>query len=222
MTTELSKTTPRQSNHRIAILETIKSEMTAHIANAKLSNLDDVQDSISELFRYAHYLNEVRNETEPDEQTFMTDRYEDQENTGILVQKLAHGFINTPDGKQIFVPESILRQFGFRHGDIMEYRLKPESTSKNPQYEYARVESSKNPEHTKRRTFTQAVLENDAGKLVIMKNKHGLKLMNTIDRMKYIPSKADVETFKLKEKDIVDIAWYDNSFERTARIIWKY
>lgn len=223
-------------NSRKKILNTIKEEMIANIEALTLENINEIDESNKELLGYAYYLVEVDNLTEPLESEYIPKETNETEpiivddhdnlpkDSGIFERKLSHGFIETHNGEQIFVPESIIREKQFEHGDIIGYECIRETAQGKKLYEYNLIQKS-NTKHPDRIHFHEGIVQtrNIDNKLVIYDNAYGEHIMDLQDGVTiYEVTDKDLEQFELKPNDIVDIAWYKNNPDGTKRIIWKY
>ena len=139
--------------------------------------------------------------------------------------KLTGGFLikGTPS-ENIFVPESIIRELDIQEGDLVSAEIKEGSRNNNRNYYYRIVEKNDEPIDTKRIEFKYGVVEFDitSSRFVVSEdiNKESLRLEGG-EIMTYIITDREASQFSLVHGDIVDIAWYEGSFEK-AKVIWKH
>lgn len=221
--------TPRER-----ILDTIKEEMIENISNITLENLNEVDTLNNELFGYAYYLVEVHNYTEPTELVHHSDletktneveinTIESDKDSGIFERKLAHGFIQNNHGDNIFVPESIIRENDFSHGDVIAYECIHESSNGKRLYNYELIQKSKE-DHPDRMVFKEGIVRTQIDNKIVVtyndKNENISNIQNGI--LSYEVTQQDIDQFDINPYDKVDIAWYRNDPDKTMRIIWKY
>ena len=232
-------------NSRETIIQSIAQELTYHAGRLTVSNVPEIQQEVSQLMRFAHYLVEVPNHTEPTESTdyyerraemplepveeFRTPNTPDtQENVGWLDEKLANGYIQAGE-HSIFVPESIIRKHHFTHGDVISFVPTGQTASGATLYDYTLVkkEPSKRLENSKQ-VFTRGVIEkvpttnNIDPMYYVEADANGTTLSVDGNNKTYTLSEEDLNRFHVAEGDLVDIAWYNMNFSGTARVVWKY
>ena len=140
-------------------------------------------------------------------------------------RKLTGGFLikGTPS-ENVFVPESIIRELDIEDGDLVSAEIKEGSRNYNRNYYYRIVEKNNEPIDTKRIEFKYGVVEFDitSSRFVVSEdiNKESLRLEGG-EIMTYIITDREASQFSLIHGDIVDIAWYEGSFEK-AKVIWKH
>lgn len=140
-------------------------------------------------------------------------------------KKLTGGFLikGTPS-ENIFVPESIVRELDIEDGDLVSAEIKEGSRNNHRSYYYQIVEKNNEPIDTKRVEFKYGVVEFDvtSSRFVVSEdiNKESLRLEGG-EIMTYVVTDREASQFSLVHGDIVDIAWYEGSFEK-AKVIWKH
>ena len=140
-------------------------------------------------------------------------------------RKLTGGFLikGTPS-ENIFVPESIIRELDIQEGDLVSAEIKEGSRNNHRNYYYRIIEKNDKPIDTKRIEFKYGVVEFDvtSSRFVVSEdiNKESLRLEGG-EIMTYIITDREASQFSLVHGDIVDISWYEGSFEK-AKVIWKH
>lgn len=139
-------------------------------------------------------------------------------------RKLAGGFLLTDSVlHNIFVPEKVIREEGFEDGDCIGVELVGPETSTRPMYKYFMVEKNKYKMTSERRELNQAIVDYDVElkRFFVEKNvsKETIRIADTPVRL-YI-SEKDTSDFNLSKGDIVDVAWYQNNFNK-GKVVWKY
>lgn len=139
-------------------------------------------------------------------------------------RKLSGGFLikgNIQDN--IFVPESVIRTLDLKTGDIVSAELQNGSTKFNQRYDYKIVKRTEVPEETGINQFTFGIVkyESSIDSFYVEENIHKETLRYDEAPMRYIISRSEEENFNILSGDIVDISWYEGSFDK-AKINWKY
>lgn len=224
-------------NTREEILMTIKSEMSTFAMGMTLQTIDDAQSKIEELFRYAQYLILVPNYAEPSESGTLTNNQipqpvptEINSNIGMFKQYLVHGMITTPGEKDVFIPESLIRENRFKHGDDVKYRPIGTDNKNQTTHEFSLVEE--HPEkhnYNQRSVFVKGVVQKYGFDTQTNSNIYAIAydiLENPLvvdeEIKKHTLTQEELDRHNLKDGDIVDLAWYNYGFEETARVIWRY
>ena len=222
---------------REVILDTIKSEMTTIALGMTIQSIDDAQSKIEELFRHAQYLILVPNYSEPSETGPLTNNQIPQpipvdlnSNIGMFKQYLVHGMITSPGEKDVFIPESLIRENRFKHGDVVRYRQVGTDNKNQPTHEFSLVEEhpEKN-DYNERSVFEKGIVQkcgfdtqSNSNIYAIAFDILGEPLIVDGETKKHTLTQAELNSHNLKDGDIVDLAWYNYGFEETARVIWRY
>jgi hypothetical protein len=138
-----------------------------------------------------------------------------------LDRKIVGGYINTLNSPA-FLPESMLREKGFDHGDKLKV------SKKTPhgdlfRYEFELVEKAKQP-NKERSQYNLCVVEKD-NTMHFVEKTHGGSVDSYL-RFNEVPYKfiikdEDVKKFKLGPGDLIDIAFRTND-PTSMKVIWKY
>lgn len=151
-----------------------------------------------------------------------------EEGVGILRLNVPHGHIELPSGHHIFMPESIIRLIGAEDGDHIKFKVAPGKPRDNglPRYHYSINKSRTTVPETNRVVFEKAIVKtktkSDKPTLIITDDYAGNILEADGKYQLHHITENDINEFNLEDGDIVDLAWYDGSYEQSARVIWKY
>ncbi|MEW6726512.1 DUF2325 domain-containing protein [Desulforudis sp. 1088] len=134
------------------------------------------------------------------------------DHVGEFTRLVRGGVINEGKaGREIFVPESVVRAEGIEHGDIVGARDKGSNEKGTPQY-FFQVLERRGLGHASGRTGFVAVLEMRGGVW---------GAYNEDEEMFISVPDNDIQAFDLEEGDLVEIA-YEKGHPAKARVAWKY
>ncbi|RRJ54965.1 hypothetical protein EHV15_35950 [Paenibacillus oralis] len=138
----------------------------------------------------------------------------------IFERSLVNGFVNTVEYKPAFVPEKIIRERDFEHGDkIRVVNVRPVGDKIHYDFELAEKTNS-HPSH--RIQINLCIVEQDTGGLFVQRADSGqTKVVFDGAERKFYLKEHDITRLKLTGGDIVDIAFWSNDPE-TVRVVWKH
>lgn len=125
--------------------------------------------------------------------------------------------------ENIFVPESVIRTLGLESGDIVSAELQNGSTRYNQRFDYHVVERATQPKKDNIHRFAYGIVKYDASidSFYVEENIYKESLRIDEAPMRYIARSDEEESFNLTSGDIVDVSWYEGSFDK-AKINWRY
>lgn len=141
-----------------------------------------------------------------DEKTYIFERT----TRGGVVKGLENGY---------FIPEVMVGHMELGHGDELRITRKEENDEKNRYwFEIVSRGSGDNP---RRQEYIGCEIEKEAGEYVVGKSYSGTIRLDEAP-YSFIISPQDVNTFKIEEGDIVDIAFYKDNPSDTMKVIKKH
>lgn len=193
---------------------------TVNVKEIEVLSLDyiEVLKSIDKL----HVKNEVKEtevkNIEQENQEIL--KVEKGNNIYVLHRKLLGGEgINTVNSHTIFVPESVVRKEGMKHGDILEYK---ENGIDYGRHFYKKVESTSKEadiEPNEIISYDYAIVEyDDSLESLVCKSNYENGKRTTMPSC--LINEKDKDKYNVKENDIVSIAHMPN--RSMCRVRWKY
>lgn len=121
-----------------------------------------------------------------------------------------------------FVPEGIIRKLGLQHGDLVEAKPMLKTEGGRSKYIYTLVEARGEGDTTGRIQLDYCMVEKEAGFLVVKRSY----ITKEVIRFNDVPfsmllSDGDVQTYGIKEGDIIDIA-YKSDKPNENRVVWRH
>ena len=139
----------------------------------------------------------------------------------LMERDLLGGTVKATHGFSVRVPEKIIRDRGYRHGDIIKCDYKDEQN-----IIYEKIGDS-TTEHLSKRGMIQHALisEGEDGELIAENCFIGGEVKPIyIKNAKVSPFRItdhDRDKFKLQEGDVIDIAYFQN-YIQSYKIVWKH
>lgn len=153
--------------------------------------------------------------------TTQTDAKEPYEAECIFERNLRGGYL--PDLK-LFVPESIVRTIDAKNGNTLKVTEIKGAFQANgqPKYHFEVANTNTAPMAQKRVQFNQCPVKETGGRFYVERSME-LNSWIRVNENMFSPvlSQEDVYNFRIKEGDLVDIAFYENS-PNNAICIWKH
>lgn len=134
-------------------------------------------------------------------------------------RKLRGGYIQAIEG---YVPEGVVRRLDLQHGDYL-YAVEVEpGYHQKRRFEYSLAEKGTGIEPPERVQYNYCPVEVESGRLVVKKSLDSGEDIR-LDEVAYtvILNEDDIRSLKIKENDIVDIAFPLGKPEAN-RILWQY
>lgn len=146
------------------------------------------------------------------------DEAEKEETIYLFERKVRGGVVVGLEGGYV-IPERMVRDMGVQHGDKLKIKSIKEGEIKNS-YWFDIVEkgSGDNPE---RRELKYCKVKRDMGEHVISEYEKGNIRIDEIP-FTFIINESDVNTFKIEEGDIIDVAYYKNNPTASLRVLYKH
>lgn len=134
-------------------------------------------------------------------------------------RKIRGGAVTEIEG---FVPEGVIRKLGLEHGDMV-YATPMETPNPNSNhFQYELAEKGDENDVVDRIQYNFCSIKKEAGRLVIDKSEETGEFIRYQDNLyTIILHERDVIEFKLKEGDLIDIAYPTNKIE-VAKVLWKH
>lgn len=213
-----------------ALADTIKELNVDNMASQKqlLQSQLNILDELCNLraFKKEHCLPQ---ETADNAQTDRKETHEEAEHTEspeeypkkfAFERKIRGGSVPDING---YVPERVVRELGLHHGDKVYASAVETNDPKKNYFKYKLAEKGTLPEDTDRVQYNYCPVKTEAGRLVVDKSEETGELIRNSDGLLYtvILNENDVFDFKLKEGDLIDIAFSKENIEH-ARVIWRH
>lgn len=213
------------------ILMKVKEELTTRVEQIDYKNLEKFEKEIQQFLHYLKLTNELPIfETETiaiapvaafENVISGIDKLQTPEQDDVLYEferKVRGGVVLGLEGGYV-IPEKMVRDMEVEHGDKLRIISYKQGYPKNMYwFEIAEKNHKMNP---KRMEYKYCKVEKDFGEHMI-KSYHGGFIKVDEVPFQFIIDSNDVETFGLKEGDIVDIAYYLDNPASTMKVLYKY
>jgi hypothetical protein len=202
--------------------EYLKQELIRDIEQLQWNNIQEICKRAQHYFQIFQSLHSLYATTCAANENSVID---DSENgppnleTGYMLERYLKG--GELKGAGVFVPESVIRTKGFKHGDFIGYRLLSESSGES-RYDYYLIK--KGAGTSPRKEIEYGIVEKKDSVLVVEHcyeagEKKTIKLHEIPHS--FVITEQERMAFDIREGDIVSIAYYEHNPQQ-YRIVWKY